>query len=89
MNAPSPDAILFAALMECGRARQTEATGVLVLRLAGSVHAVNAALRQASASAARRDAALPALLARAEIAAHHQAEATAALIHHLSPDRAA
>jgi len=90
-STPSPDALLFEALIRATPQEPRDELADLVLRLAGAVRQTTAALREASACLAEEQGGprLPQLLARAEAASLEQADCTTALIRHLAPKLAA
>ncbi|WPB83436.1 hypothetical protein [Sediminicoccus rosea] len=93
-SSPSPDALLFEALVNSRPSlprEEADQLADLVLRLAGAVRETTVALREASACLARQQDAerLPELLTRAEGACRDQADCTTALIQHLAPRLAA
>ncbi|UPY38511.1 hypothetical protein [Sediminicoccus sp. KRV36] len=91
---PSPDAALFAALVNSRPSPPRDEAAELadlVLRLASAVRQTTVALREASACLAGEEVgtSLAELLARAEAASLDQANCTTALIRHLAPRLAA
>ena len=91
LSTPSPDALLFEALIRAAPQQPCDELADLVLRLAGAVRQTTVALREASACLAEEQGGprLPQLLARAEAASLEQADCTTALICHLAPKLAA
>lgn len=88
MPAPSPDAVLFAALVAARPPPPPEPpdrVAELVLRLADSVRHLSALLREASAGLAEGGIArLPDLLAQAELASSEQAACARGLLEALA-----